>query len=35
MRSLLVVALLTSMAHADTPDDVVLAPITDGGKRAA
>jgi len=32
MRSLLVVALLTSIAHADTPDDVVLAPITDGGK---
>jgi hypothetical protein len=33
MRSLLIVALLASAAHADNPDDVVLTPITDGGTR--
>jgi hypothetical protein len=34
MRSLLIVALLVSVAHADGKEDgVVLAPITDGGKR--
>jgi hypothetical protein len=32
MRSLLIVALLASVAHANPADDVVLTPITDGGK---